>query len=63
MKNEKYTNGYWDKLQYHQTRLQTAIESKDKLGALKALNSLTYFLDKQGELDQFEKYKELTNTK
>jgi|NOAtaT_7_FD_contig_51_2775616_length_1846_multi_3_in_0_out_0_3 hypothetical protein len=50
MKRE-YSNGYWDKIQYHQTRLQTAIENKDKIGMLKALNSLTYFLDKQGELD------------
>lgn len=51
MNNEKYLNGYWDKIQYHQTRLQTAVENRDKIGMLKALNSLTYFLDKQGELD------------
>jgi hypothetical protein len=51
MKNEKYPNGYWDKIQYHQTRLQTSIENRDKIGMLKALNSLTYFLDKQGDLD------------
>ncbi len=63
MHNEKYPNGYWDKLQYHQTRLQSAIENQDKIGVLKALNSLTYFLDKQGELDQFTKYNQLTNKK
>jgi hypothetical protein len=51
MENSKYENGYWSKIQYHQTRLQTAIENRDKIGVLKALNSLTYFLDRQGELD------------
>lgn len=51
MKIEKYSNGYWDKIQYHQTRLQSAIENQDKIGALKALNSLTHFLNRQGELD------------
>jgi hypothetical protein len=51
MYKEKYPNGYWDKIQYHQTRLQTAIENRDKIGMIKALNSLTFFLDKQGELD------------
>ncbi len=55
MHNEKYPNGYWDKIQYHQTRLQTAIEFQDKIGMIKALNSLTYFLDKQGELDNKNK--------
>lgn len=49
---EKYPNGYWSKIQYHQTRLQTAIENKDKVGVLKALNSISYFLDRQGELDK-----------
>ena len=51
MKNEKYPNGYWDKIQYHTQVLLTAVEFQDKIGMLKALNSLTYFLDKQGALD------------
>lgn len=51
MEKEKYRDEYWDKIQYHQTRLQTAIENRDKIGMLKALNSLTYFLNKQGEID------------
>jgi hypothetical protein len=51
MKNEKYPNGYWDKIQYHTQVLLTAVESQDIDQADKATKSLTYFLDKQGALD------------
>jgi hypothetical protein len=51
MKNEKYPNGYWDKIQYHTQVLLTAVENQDIDKADKATKSLTYFLDKQGALD------------
>ena len=47
MRNEKYPNGYWDKIQYHTQVLLTAVENRDIDKADKATKSLTYFLDKQ----------------
>jgi hypothetical protein len=51
MRNQKYPNGYWDKLSYWNERLTEAIKNNDSRLALKASDKLRYFVVRQRETE------------
>ena len=54
MKREKrvYENGYWGKIEYWSGLLETAIREQDVDGAALCGDKLTYFTNRQKELEK-----------
>ena len=49
--NNKYPNGYWDKIQYWKGKLNEAITNGDLRGVDSAHNKMNYFIGKQWDLE------------
>ncbi|MCP4485219.1 MAG: hypothetical protein GY823_11755 [Flavobacteriaceae bacterium] len=47
---KKYPNGYWGKISYWSTLLETAVREQNTKGAVLCGEKLSYFTNKQKEL-------------